>query len=413
MTHEAPAAMALAMSPEKRMPPSAMTGTPRFGRPPRHFMMAVSCGTPTPATMRVVQMEPGPMPTLTASAPASISASVASAVATLPAATCTRFDSRLMRATASITRDEWPCAVSTTIRSQPASIRRSVRVEAIIADGRRGGDPEAALVVLAGVRMVLGLLDVLHRDQPDAMIALVDDDQLLDAVLMQQAFGLLAVDLGADRDEAVLGHQLGDGLALVGREADVAIGEHADELAVAGAVAGTLDDGDAGDLVGAHQVERVGERGGRVDGHWIDDHARLEFLHHGHLLGLLGGLEISVDDADAAGLGDRDGELALGHRVHGRGENRDVDRDLLGDAGGDVGLSRQHLGAAGDQQHVVEGEADIRLDDGRARAHAMISFRLFGGLRMRERPTRRRCGRQVGENARKCQLLPSPPLAEP
>ena len=37
-------------------------------------MMAVSCGTPTPATMRVVQIEPGPMPTLIASAPASISA---------------------------------------------------------------------------------------------------------------------------------------------------------------------------------------------------------------------------------------------------------------------------------------------------------------------------------------------------
>ena len=29
-------------------------------------MMAVSCGTPTPATMRVVQMEPGPTPTFTA-----------------------------------------------------------------------------------------------------------------------------------------------------------------------------------------------------------------------------------------------------------------------------------------------------------------------------------------------------------
>ena len=28
--------------------------------------MAVICGTPTPVTMRVVQMEPGPMPTLTA-----------------------------------------------------------------------------------------------------------------------------------------------------------------------------------------------------------------------------------------------------------------------------------------------------------------------------------------------------------
>jgi hypothetical protein len=56
-------------------------------------MMAVSCGTPTPATMRVVQIEPGPMPTLTASAPASISALAPSAVATLPAMTCTALDS--------------------------------------------------------------------------------------------------------------------------------------------------------------------------------------------------------------------------------------------------------------------------------------------------------------------------------
>src|SRR5256886_12457133 len=41
--------------------------------------------SPTPATMRVAQMDPGPMPTLTASAPASMSARAASAVAMLPA----------------------------------------------------------------------------------------------------------------------------------------------------------------------------------------------------------------------------------------------------------------------------------------------------------------------------------------
>jgi hypothetical protein len=66
-------------------------------------MMAVSCGTPTPATMRVVQIEPGPMPTLMASAPQSMSAFAPSAVATLPATTCTAFDSFLMRSTASST----------------------------------------------------------------------------------------------------------------------------------------------------------------------------------------------------------------------------------------------------------------------------------------------------------------------
>ena len=67
---------------------------------------AVSCGTPTPATTRVVQIEPGPMPTLIESAPASISARVASAVATLPAITCTSCDSRFTRVTASPTLAE-------------------------------------------------------------------------------------------------------------------------------------------------------------------------------------------------------------------------------------------------------------------------------------------------------------------
>ena len=47
--------------------------------------MAVICGTPTPATTLVVQIEPGPIPTLTTSAPASNNAFVASAVATFPA----------------------------------------------------------------------------------------------------------------------------------------------------------------------------------------------------------------------------------------------------------------------------------------------------------------------------------------
>ena len=47
--------------------------------------MAVIWGTPMPATTRVVQMEPGPMPIFTQSAPASMRARVPSAVATLPA----------------------------------------------------------------------------------------------------------------------------------------------------------------------------------------------------------------------------------------------------------------------------------------------------------------------------------------
>ena len=52
------------------MPPSAITGTSDFAASSAQSMIAESCGTPTPAITRVVQIEPGPMPILTASAPA-------------------------------------------------------------------------------------------------------------------------------------------------------------------------------------------------------------------------------------------------------------------------------------------------------------------------------------------------------
>ncbi len=51
-----------------------MTGTPASRAASDASYTAVTCGTPTPATTRVVQMEPGPTPTLTASTPASMSA---------------------------------------------------------------------------------------------------------------------------------------------------------------------------------------------------------------------------------------------------------------------------------------------------------------------------------------------------
>ena len=89
MTADAPALIALAMSPEKRTPPSAMTGTSSSAASLAASEIAVTCGTPTPVTTRVVQMLPGPMPTLTASTPASSNARAPSAVATLPPITGT------------------------------------------------------------------------------------------------------------------------------------------------------------------------------------------------------------------------------------------------------------------------------------------------------------------------------------
>jgi hypothetical protein len=107
ITASAPAPIAFAMSPDDVMPPSAISGTSWSTVACAQSWIAVTCGTPTPATMRVVQLLPGPTPAFTASAPASISACAASRVATLPAtSSIERRD--LIRRTTSSTPAEWP-----------------------------------------------------------------------------------------------------------------------------------------------------------------------------------------------------------------------------------------------------------------------------------------------------------------
>ena len=164
-------------------------------------------------------------------------------------------------------------------------------------------------------------------------------------------------DAVGDGDQALAGHQLVDLLARVGGEADVAVGDDADQ-----AVGVALDHRDAADAVGGHQRGDVGERLVGVDGERVHHHAGLEFLDAADLGGLLGGFQVLVDDAEAALLGHGDGHGGLGDGVHRRRDDRDVERDGAGEAGAGVGGGGQDLGVAGDQQHVVEGE---RLVDAR------------------------------------------------
>jgi hypothetical protein len=150
--------------------------------------MAVSCGTPTPATIRVVQIEPGPIPTLTASAPASISVARCDVTRDHLDAVGGLLDPA--------DRFQHPAGVAVrgVDHDQVASRRDQVlgALVAVLAHRRRRRHPQAALLVLAGIREALRLLDVLHRDQADTTIILVDDQQLLDPVRVQQPLRLVA-----------------------------------------------------------------------------------------------------------------------------------------------------------------------------------------------------------------------------
>jgi len=141
----------------------------------------------------------------------------------------------------------------------------------------------------------------------------------------------------------------------VGRKADVAVGENADQLA--GRILGRAgDDGNARKTVILHQRQRVRQHRVGADGQRIDHHAGFILLDLPDLRGLPFGIEIAVDDADAAGLRHRDRHARFGDRVHRGRDDRDVQRDRAGHMRADIGLRRQDIRETGFQKHIVERE---------------------------------------------------------
>ena len=218
----------------------------------------------------------------------------------------------------------------------------------VVAGGADGGaDAQAALLILGGVGVLQFLLDVLDGDEALEFVVFVDDEEFFDAVLVEDFLGLLERGADGDGDEVFFGHHFGDGDVGAGFEAEVAVGEDADQLAIAG-------DGDAGDLVAAHDFEGVGDEllGGHGDG--IDDHAGLGALDLVDFAGLLLDGEVAMDDAEAALLGHGDGHARFGDGVHGGGEQRGGEGDALGEPGRGGDLGGRNFTPGGGQQDVVE-----------------------------------------------------------
>ena len=85
-----------------------------------------------------------------------------------------------------------------------------------------------------------------------------------------------------------------------------------------------------------------------------DDHVRV--LRPPHLLDLLCDGEIPMDDPKAAQAPERDRKARVGDRVHRGGEDRDVEADLIGEAGLGRDRGREDVAAGWDQEDVVEGQ---------------------------------------------------------
>src|SRR6266581_1667634 len=292
ITLSAPAASALTTSPEYLTPPSAITGT--SAAPCTPSRIAVIWGIPTPVTTRVVQIEPGPTPTFTASTPRSTSARAPSAVATLPPTSCASGNASRRHATALSTPSEWPCAESTTITSQPAPSRA------------RGRASASALPPTAAAT----------RSRPCwSLLASGCRRRLKMSLMVMRPFRMPCA-----------------------------------------STTGSFHDRHARDAEPLHQPHRLAHRAVGAEGDGVEDHPRLAALHPVHLRRLAVDRHVLVDHADSPLARDGDRHLGLGHGVHGRRHERDVERDAAGEAGAHVHVARVHRGMPRYEENVVESE---------------------------------------------------------
>ena len=227
---------------------------------------------------------------------------------------------------------------------------RGNAVEHVGGDADSRSCEQSAVFVLRAVGILDRLLDVLDRDESFEIEVLVDEGQLLDAMLAEDLLRLLERGADGRGDEVVLCHALADRLGHVRLEPEVAVGDDADQLA-------SLGHGHAADAELAHQVLRVreGMLGAEMEG--IGDDAVLAALDLVDLLRLVFDRHVFVDDADAAFACDRDRELILGDRVHRCAEQRNVEFDLVCEVRRKIDLVRQHFRIGRDEQYVVESKS--------------------------------------------------------
>ena len=130
-------------------------------------------------------MEPGPTPTFTPSTPASISACAPCLVATLPPMTSISVFALSCR-TMSSTDCAWPCAVSTTRKSTPASMSawaRRLASSPTPTAAPTTSRPPSSLVALGNFSLLVKSFTVIR---PRSLPSRVDERQLLDLVLLEQ-----------------------------------------------------------------------------------------------------------------------------------------------------------------------------------------------------------------------------------
>src|SRR2546430_14984606 len=208
------------------------------------------------------------------------------------------------------------------------------------------------MLILVGVGKPAPLEDVLDGDEALQPALLVHDRELLDAMLGERLLGFVERRPHGRGHQTILGHRVADRTVELALELQVAVGDDAHQAAR------VVHDGHTGDAEPLHQMARLAQRAVGAERDRVEDHARLAPLDPVHLGGLAVDRHVLVDHADAALARHRDRHLRLGDGVHGRGDERDMQGELAGEAGAGVDVARVHARMPRHEQHIVECEGD-------------------------------------------------------
>ncbi len=208
--------------------------------------------------------------------------------------------------------------------------------------------PQASERILAGVGKAPDLFNVLDGDKPFKAVIVIDDEQFFDAVFVEELFGFFESDIGFNRHQLVLGHDVGHRLIQVFLEPQIPVRQNADQLFV-------FHHRHAGDGILMHQGKRFADFSFRLDGDRIDNHAAFRFLHAIHFDGLSLDAHVAVNDADAAFLRHADGRAGFRHRIHGRRDDGNIQRDVSRQIRRRVDITRQNIGRRRNQKQIVKG----------------------------------------------------------
>src|SRR5580700_1479914 len=214
----------------------------------------------------------------------------------------------------------------------------------------RRTDAQAPLRVFGGIWILQLLLNVFYGDQSLEVVLVVDDQQFLDAMLVENLLRILERCAHGNGDQIFLGHHAVDGNIEAAFKAEIAIGENAGKPAV-------LGDWNAGDFVLAHDFESIANFVRRRHGDGIDDHATLRALHLVDFVGLLFDAQVAMDNAESALLRQCNRHVRFGNGVHGCADNGNIQNDVASQLG--LGTCRRwnHVGARGQKKNIVEGES--------------------------------------------------------